>query len=168
MIRLKHVLVATDFSEPSEAALSYGRELARSFGAQLHLIHVAEDVYAWLMPPEGVVPDFDELQHTLTDGASERVNAVLTDEDRQDLRAEAAVRVSRSTAAAITDFARACEADILVMGTHGRGGAARLFLGSVAEKVLRSAPCPVLVVRRPEHEFIAPDALVATAKSPAK
>lgn len=168
MIRLKHVLVATDFSEPSEAALNYGRELARSFDAQLHLIHVAEDVYAWLMPPEGVMPDFDQLQETLIESAREQVKALLTDEDRRDLRAEAVVRVSRSTAAAITDYARACGADVLVMGTHGRGGAARLFLGSVAEKVLRSAPCPVLVVRRPEHEFIAPDALVATAKSPTR
>ena len=51
------------------------------------------------------------------------------------------------------------------MGTHGRGGVAHLLMGSVAERVVRTAPCPVLTVRHPEHEFVLPDALVAVAKA---
>jgi len=51
------------------------------------------------------------------------------------------------------------------MGTHGRGAVAHLLMGSVAERVVRTAPCPVLTVRRPEHEFLVPDALVAVARA---
>jgi nucleotide-binding universal stress UspA family protein len=51
------------------------------------------------------------------------------------------------------------------MGTHGRGAIAQLLVGSVAEKVVRTAPCPVLTVRHPEHEFVVPDALVAVARA---
>lgn len=163
MILLKNVLVATDFSEPSEAALNYGRELARSFGANLQVMHVVEDVFAWLMPPDGVIPNFDELQRNLTDAARQQLDELLTDEDRRELHAKPVLRVSRATAAAITEYAKNAKVDVIIMGTHGRGGAARLFLGSVAEKVLRTAPCPVLVVRHPEHEFLAADALVETA-----
>jgi nucleotide-binding universal stress UspA family protein len=51
------------------------------------------------------------------------------------------------------------------MGTHGRGGLAHLLMGSVSERVVRTAPCPVLTVRTPEHDFVRPDALVAVAKA---
>ena len=66
-----------------------------------------------------------------------------------------------SPAAAIVDYARREQIDLIVMGTHGRGGVAHLLMGSVAERVVRTAPCPVLTVRHPEHEFVLPDALVA-------
>jgi nucleotide-binding universal stress UspA family protein len=168
MIRLSNVLVATDFSTPSEAALNYGRELSRTFGATLHVLHVAEDAYAWLMPPDGVLPDFDELQRNLNDAARERLDGALSEEDRTQLHARGVVRTSRLPAAAIVAHAKEIQADLIVMGTHGRGGAARLLLGSVADKVLRTAPCPVLVVRQPEREFIAPDALVASGHEAVK
>jgi hypothetical protein len=66
---------------------------------------------------------------------------------------------------AIVNQAKEAEIDLIVMGTHGRGGFGHLLMGSVAEKVVRSAPCPVLTVRHPEHEFVLPDALVAIARS---
>ena len=61
-------------------------------------------------------------------------------------------------------YAKEANIDLIVMGTQGRGGLAHLVMGSVAERVVRTAPCPVLTVRHPEHEFIAPDAMQAVAR----
>ena len=75
------------------------------------------------------------------------------------------ILVSHSPAAAITSYAREWGIDLIVMGTHGRGGFAHLLMGSVSERVVQTAPCPVLTVRHPEHEFVLPDALVAVVKA---
>jgi nucleotide-binding universal stress UspA family protein len=72
---------------------------------------------------------------------------------------------SGSPAYAIVDYAQEYDIDLIVMGTHGRGALAQLMMGSVAERVVRIAPCPVLTVRHPEHEFVRPDALVVVARA---
>ena len=73
------------------------------------------------------------------------------------------IRTGNSTAFEIAGYAKHEGIDIIVIGTHGRGVMAHLLMGNVAEKVVRIAPCPVLTVRHPEHEFIQPDALRASA-----
>jgi nucleotide-binding universal stress UspA family protein len=164
MIRIKNVLVATDFSEPSAIALDYGRELARTHGAKLHVLHVVEDLrwrYATDMAPTGLIG----IQEDLEASARARLDGLVTDEDRRQLRAHATVVTAVAPSEAIVTFATAEAVDVIVMGTHGRNGFAHLLLGSVAERVVRLAPCPVLTVRHPEREFIAPDALVAAAKA---
>jgi len=93
------------------------------------------------------------------------VDASLFDEDRQALGAVGLVITSNSPSAAIVTYARDASIDLIVMGTHGRGAIAQILMGSVAERVVRIAPCPVLTVRHPEHEFVLPDALVAVAKA---
>lgn len=148
MIALNHILVATDFGEASDAALTYGRALARTFGATLHVLHVVENFF---MRP--TVADPYLLQAT----AAKRLNELLTDEDRVTLRAHAVIETSGAPAAAITAYARSANIDLIVMGTHGRGAVEHLLMGSVAERVVRTAPCPVLTVRHPEHEFVLPD-----------
>jgi nucleotide-binding universal stress UspA family protein len=163
MIALKNVLVATDFGEASEAALAYGRDMARTYGATLHVMHVAENVLAQF-GAETYTMTLPSLQQEVEAVAASRLKALVTDEDRRQLRAKTILRVSTSPAAAIVDYAKEANVDIIVMGTHGRGFVSHLFLGSVAERVVRLAPCPVLTVRHPEHEFILPDALVAVAK----
>jgi nucleotide-binding universal stress UspA family protein len=165
MIVLKKILVATDFSEPSEAALAYGRELARSFGAQLTVLHVAENVAARAYGADGIVFVEPELQHEVDAAARKRVDALLSNEDRDVLRAEALVITSNVTAGTIVEYAKSTSVDLIVMGTHGRGAVAHLLMGSVAERVVRTAPCPVLTVRHPEHEFVLPDALVAVERA---
>ncbi len=162
MIRLTNILVATDFSAVSRAALSYGRELARCFGATLHVVHVTDTNYAWMMPPEAVLPDLGQLEQDLIDSAHNELDTILTYDDRTELHARGVVRVATDTAAAIVAQARDCHADLIVMGTHGHGGAARLLLGSVADKVLHTARCPVLVIREPEHETLERDPQTTT------
>jgi nucleotide-binding universal stress UspA family protein len=164
MILLKQILVATDFSEPSDAALAYGRELARMFGAQLTVLNIVE-VVAAAYGADGFVAVEPELQSQIEESARRRISALLSDEDREQLRAQGVVRAASSTALAIVDFARETNTGLIVMGTHGRGAVAHLLMGSVAERVVRTAPCPVLTVRHPEHEFVLPDALVAVAKA---
>jgi nucleotide-binding universal stress UspA family protein len=165
MIALKKILVATDFGEPSEAALAYGRELARSFGAQLTVLHVAENVAARAYGADGIVFVEPELQHDVDAAARKRVDALLSNEDRDVLRAAALVITSNVTAGTIVEYAKSASVDLIVMGTHGRGAVAHLLMGSVAERVVRTAPCPVLTVRHPEHEFVLPDALVAVERA---
>lgn len=148
MILLQHVLVATDFSRPSEAALTYGRALARTFGSTLHLLHVVENDFLRATPAD---------PRALATASKRTLNGRLTDEDWIALRARAVLEVSDSPAQAIADYARREAIDLIVMGTHGRNAVAQLLVGSVAERVVRIAPCPVLTVRHPEHEFVIPD-----------
>jgi nucleotide-binding universal stress UspA family protein len=158
MIRLKNILVATDFGEASEAALAYGRTLARTFDARLHVMHVVGSTSAWA-GAEGYAFDAGELQAEMEEGARKALAALIRDDDRRELNAETVLRVSGTPALAIVSYARDANVDLIVMGTHGRGGMAHLFMGSVAERVVRTASCPVLTVRHPEHEFVLPDAL---------
>jgi nucleotide-binding universal stress UspA family protein len=166
MITLKKILVATDFSEPSEAALAYGRELARNFGAALTIVNVVENLLTRAYGVDGGVVMIDpELQRQIEDGARLELDKLISKEDRDLLNAEGVVLVSGMLVDAIISRARQTNTDLIVMGTHGRGGMAHLFLGSVSERVVRTAPCPVLTVRHPQHEFVLPDALVAVSKA---
>lgn len=164
MIALKTILVATDFSAPADTALRYGKDLARTHGASLHLLNVADDLGARMAAaPMAIVPDLGHLQSDLEEDARRAVAALLTDEDRRVLRAQPMVLTASRPTDAILSYARDVNADLIVMGTHGRTGVAHLFMGSVAEHVVRAAPCPVLTVRHPEREFVQPDALQVVA-----
>ena len=163
MITVKNILVATDFGEASDAALTYGRELAGRFGATLHVLHVAENVYVTTFGAETYAAMAPNLQRELEEAAHLKLNELVMDSDRSGPPTRPVVMTSTSPAYAIVDYARENGIDLIVMGTHGRGALAHLLMGSVAERVVRLAPCPVLTVRHPEHEFVRPDTLVAVA-----
>ncbi len=151
MIRLKNVLIPMDFGETSVAALTYGRELAQQFGADLHLLHVMDNTF--LRP---IANDPAALKAA----AYQNLNGHLTPDDRTNRHARAVVEVSDEPATVIVDYARSLSIDLIVMGTHGRRGAAHLLMGSVAERVVRTAPCPVLTVRHPQREFVMAEPVV--------
>ena len=163
MIKINKVLVATDFSDPSESALLYGREFARTFGAALHVLHVVENVMTWV-GPEAVSVDIVRLEADLKATAQNTLNRIISAEDREQLGAVAVIRTGSAIAMEIATYAREEGIDLILMGTHGRGTMGHLFMGNVAEKVVRIAPCPVLTVRHPEHEFIQPDALMSVGR----
>jgi nucleotide-binding universal stress UspA family protein len=165
MILLKRILVATDFSEPSDAALAYGRELARTFNARLVVVNVTDNIMARGYAGDGFVFSDPGLQRDVEAAARKQVETLISDEDREQLHAEAVILTSNKPAFAIADYAGGNNIDLIVMGTQGRSAVAHLLMGSVAERVVRTAPCPVLTVRHPEHEFVLPDALVAVAKA---
>jgi nucleotide-binding universal stress UspA family protein len=165
MIVLKRILVATDFGEAAEAALNYGREFARTFGASLEVLHVGENAVARGFATEGFAIDWSEVQRELEATARKQLDDLLSGEDRAMLQAKPVVVISNRPALAIVDYARESKADLILMGTHGRGAMAHVFMGSVAERVVRLAPCPVLTVRHPEREFVVPDALMVVEKA---
>jgi nucleotide-binding universal stress UspA family protein len=90
--------------------------------------------------------------------AARHLDDRLTDDDRAALHATPVLATSDNAAEEIVRYAKAHAIDLIVMGTHGRGAVAQLLMGSVAERVVRTAPCPVLTVRNPEHEFVIPEA----------
>jgi universal stress protein A len=149
MIALKRILVATDFGPAAEAALTYGRALANNFGGTLTVMHVAENLF---LRPTSADP------HALKAALARRLEERLTVDDRRALHARAVLDTSDQPADAIATYAKQAEIDLIVMGTHGRDGLAHLLVGSVAERVVRTASCPVLTVKHPEHEFVLPDA----------
>ena len=161
MIDLKNILVATDFGETSDAAVNYGRALARHFDARLHVVHVVQNVEAQTLG-DGYIAAMPEIQAELEEAARKQLAALLIDNDEKPLRTTSAISRSGMPAAAIVDYARTHKIDIIVIGTHGRGALAHLLMGSVAERVVRTAPCPVLTVRHPERDFVLPDALATT------
>jgi nucleotide-binding universal stress UspA family protein len=165
MIALKNILVATDFSEPSDAALTYGKALARNFKATLHVVHIVGNVSSVVYGAEGYTASIPELQEELEEEARKQLDDLLVDNDPNPLPTRRVLLTSNAPAGAIVDYAAREHIDLIVTGTHGRGAVAHLLMGSVAERVVRTAPCPVLTVRHPEHEFIVPDALVAVAKA---
>ena len=169
MIALKKILVATDFSPASDAALSYGRELARSFGSTLIIVHVVEDIAARSLGIDGgMLLTEPDVQRQFEVDARTEIDAAISSADRVDLKATGLILRSSAPAAAIVSCAHERGIDLIVMGTHGRSGFAHLLMGSVSERVVQTAPCPVLTVRHPEHEFVLPDqttALVAVVKA---
>jgi nucleotide-binding universal stress UspA family protein len=161
MITIKNVLVATDFSPAAQTALVYGRALARQFGGRLHVLHVVDDLAARLPYADASMAAFApaELQAEIERAATKDLETLVGDDDRRELGANAVLRVNHSTAREIADYANEASIDVIVIGATGRGVIDRMLMGSVADKLIRRASCPVLTVRNPEHEFVLPDAL---------
>jgi nucleotide-binding universal stress UspA family protein len=106
-----------------------------------------------------------DLQHEAEEAARKALDDLIIDNDPNPLSVCRTLLLSNAPAAAIVDYAQREPIDLIVTGTHGRGAVSHLLLGSVAERVVRTAPCPVLTIRHPEREFVRPDALVAVAKA---
>jgi nucleotide-binding universal stress UspA family protein len=142
------ILVPTDFSPPSDAALDYARILAAKFGSSLDILHVIDDpTAASEFVADGFAPSTEDIRTGLLAHARRRLERAINLVDRSRYHAHADA-VLGLPAQAIVDYATATGAGLIVMGTHGRTGLAHLLMGSVAEQVVRTAPCPVLTVRQ--------------------
>lgn len=153
MIALKHVLVPTDFSETSDVALKYGKAFAAAFGATLHVVHVIEEPYGQPWAVEAYGFSLAALQDEWIKEAKGRMEKILTDEERASLKA-VTTTVLGHPVMEILRYARDNNIDLIVMGTHGRGPLGHVVMGSVAERLVRKSPCPVLTVRSEEREFV--------------
>ncbi len=149
LLKIKRILVPTDFSECSQKALQYAAAFAKQFGAALDVVHVVVPRYG----VEGYSDfEFKRIRGEMK-AEDERKLSDLIDEHIPRVEATGAVRIG-SPPNEIVAAAKELESDLIIISTHGHTGFKHMFLGSTAEAVVRQAPCPVLVVREREHEFI--------------
>jgi nucleotide-binding universal stress UspA family protein len=146
MSRLKRLLVPTDFSPASDIAFNYALDMAVREGASIHLLHVIETATLTAVFPDGLYAELPGLRERLIGEAERRLAETAQQCAAANVVATTQVLIG-AAASAITGEAGARGTDLIVMGTHGRSGFEHLMLGSVAERVLRSAHCPVLTVR---------------------
>jgi universal stress protein A len=140
------ILVASDLSEPSKAALDCGRELARTFDATLHVVHVVIDPSALPWTAEAFAMPLGDLIPGWQEEARRDLLESLPPEERAGVTIATPVGTPFQE---IIQYAKSHHVDLIVMGTHGRGALEHFVLGSVAERVVRKAPCAVLTVRQP-------------------
>jgi nucleotide-binding universal stress UspA family protein len=143
MLAIRTILHPTDFSERSDYAFRLACALARDHGSRLIVVHVAGPVvtaYGDMIVTEPIEATFKELKSKLL--AIQGPDALLVEHRLEE----------GEPATQILEVARDCRCDLIVMGTHGRRGLNRLLMGSVAEQVMRKAPCPVVTVKTPFPE----------------
>ena len=149
-LNIQQILVPTDFSEPSKKALKYAVSVAEKLGAKITLLHVVESLansypyagYPFFVEPDEIMPAAEATANQIC--KEEKINPRLI--------RETLVKVGIPYQE-IAQTAKALKTDLIVIATHGRTGLAHVMLGSTTERLLRYAPCPVLVVREKEREF---------------
>jgi nucleotide-binding universal stress UspA family protein len=155
MIQINKILVPTDFSEFSKHAVRYGCEFARRFSAQLHLLNVVEDIYPLIPEPGMMYPAAATYLMELQDLAKKNFEKFPPADWMQGIDDVRNV-VTGTPFVEIIRYARENDIDLVVIGTHGRSGLVHVLMGSVAERVVRKSPCPVLTVRPEGHGFVMP------------
>ena len=155
MIRLKKILVPTDFSESAHQAFRYGCSFAKEYGAELLLLHVVENLtvgYASDLFPVPMAEVFQEISGY----AKAELGKLGAEARAKGLGAQEHVVMGKPSAEIIR-FAQENAIDMIVLGTHGKGMLDQALFGSTTERVVRRSPCPVLTVRLREHEFVEGD-----------
>lgn len=155
MISIKKVLVPTDFSEFSQRAMRYGCEVAKRFEAELHVLNVVEDTYPLVPEPGMMLPTAAHYLQELTESSKKSIEKFPQADWAGGLTITRKV-VTGAPFLEIIRYAREQNVDLIVIGTHGRSGLVHALMGSVAEKVVRKSPCPVLTVRPEGHDFVMP------------
>jgi universal stress protein A len=147
-LHLRKILLATDFSASSQKALGYAVSLAKELKAEVVVLHVLEPA-----PPQVAILEAALMDTSLREEMAKQLDD-LRGQVAEEIKVSAVLREGTSTHKQIVAFAGEVQADLLIIGNHGRNALGRAFMGSTAEKVIRHAGCPVLVIREREHDFI--------------
>ena len=152
MIAIHNILVPLDLSQYSSAALPYACELASAYGSRIHLLHVVET--PWGVANADGVPDYGDciFERLVRDGEI-GLSRIADNIDESVIVPAVEVGLPHVK---IVQYARDNDIDVIVLATHGRSGLKHALIGSVAEKVVQMAACPVLTIKHPEPEFILP------------
>lgn len=151
--RVKRILFPTDFSEPAREAGLYAKALAETFDAELHVLHVVPQVMAysdgtsnWVLPPAESQEKLEAAEHLLLQKA---IDTQWAEKHRVVYKTVMGFIVDE-----IIQYANNNQIDLIVAGTHGYSWLAHTLIGSVAEKLVRTANCPVLTVHPKGHQFV--------------
>lgn len=148
----KHILAPSDFSQHAETAVKSAFELAQQFGATIHLVHVlAEPVSAIAPEPMIVSSPPPEFYQESEKSCLEALQNVAADQNQPDVKVQTAA-LWGSPVESVLEYASRNPIDLIVISTHGRTGLSHVLLGSVAESIVRNAPCPVLTIRDTKHD----------------
>ncbi|MCC7211291.1 MAG: universal stress protein [Candidatus Brocadia sp.] len=153
MISIKNILCPVDYSVYSEMALTYAIEFAEKYHAKLYLMHVLDIRVYDINNPD--LYDINIVDEETLAKLRERLLRCVTEDTRGKIAVEALI-IQGVPFTEIIKASKEYKIDLIVIGTHGRTGISHAIMGSVAEKVVRKAPCPVLTIRHPEHDFIMP------------
>ncbi len=154
MINIQRILLPTDFSDYADVARSYACRFADEFQAELHLLHVLE-VQISSTPELGMGLALPSHIHESQELAEQQLTTVLDKEWAEGKKVFFATAHGPAFLG-IIQYAKEHDIDLIIMGTHGFTGLAHMLIGSVAEKVVRKSPCPVLTVRPEGHQFVMP------------
>jgi len=149
MISIKNILCPIDYSVYSEKALKYAIEFAEKYNAKLYLMHVLDIRIYDITDPE--LYNVNVIDKETINKLRERLHKCISEDTRKNIEVETLV-IEGVPFAEIIKKAREYKVDLIVLGTHRRTGLSHAIMGSVAEKVVRKAPCPVLTIRHPEHD----------------
>ena len=155
MIQMAKILHPTDFSEPSRHALDYALDFAEKFGGKICVLHVIEEVASSMYFDMLKTPPLAQLMQDIERQAEKALANLIPTDVKDKIETEYLIRRGVPFLE-IVRCADELNADLIVCGTHGRSGLKHALFGSVAEKVVRKASCPVLSVRHPEHKFEMP------------
>ncbi len=152
-IAIRRILLPTDFSEPSIQAAKYAMALADQFDAELHLLHVVSQVMPYTDDSSSWITPSNETQEQLEAAEQRLLKSVI------DLEWTTTHRIVHKTIVGFTvdeilNYANTNQIDLIVVGTHGYTWLAHALIGSVAEKLVRAATCPVLTVHPQGHQFL--------------
>jgi nucleotide-binding universal stress UspA family protein len=153
-LRIKLILCPIDFSEFSLSAYRHSLSLAEHYQAKLVAQHIVE---LWRHPAGDFAASggvYEEYSQALRESGKKQLQEFVENHTPDEIQPERVVQIGIA-ADSILSFAQLQKADVIVMGTHGRRGFDRLMLGSVTDRVMRRAPCPVLAVSKPAHDFVA-------------
>jgi nucleotide-binding universal stress UspA family protein len=151
MLEIKLIVCPIDFSEFSIRAYDYALSLAEHYRAKLvaqHIVELWRYPYAEYVAAQG---NYAEFCRALSEGGKEKLREFVKKHTRDQIQPELAVHEGTAPDS-ILSFAQERKADLIVMGTHGRRGYDRMVLGSVTDRVMRTAPCPVVAICKPPHE----------------
>lgn len=153
-VSLKKILVPQDFSDYSLHALRYAITFAELFKSELVVLHIVEPIVYPADFSFGQV-SIPAMEEEIRKHSEEQLNELVEKEIPEKVKATPIIRVGKPFIE-IVEAAKAENADLIVISSHGRTGMDHVLFGSTADKVVRKAPCPVLTIRPHEHEFIAP------------
>lgn len=151
MISIQGILVPVDFSKESILATKFAASLAQEYKTKLYVLHVRAPIPGYV---KAEIPDFEVFEQRSTSEEKEDLSNVIPQKVKELIPVEEISMVGSPAHHVIVEKAKEIGVDLIVLATHGRTGLAHVLMGSVAEHVIRYAPCPVFVVRNPKDKYV--------------